>query len=162
MKLFGDRPDLEVGRGERVLAWATTEDGTTIGGTRDAFYPGDGSRIGWEQIERATWNRDDRQLEVSEVGQWGQPRREYAFTVDEPQRLLQLVRERVTSSVVIQRHVPLRGRAGVRVIARRAPRGASDLTWFFEYDEGIDPADPQVSAAAAAALAAAKSDVGAE
>ena len=52
---------------------------------------------------------------------WGEQRPEHAFAIDEPGRLLELVRERVTASVVLQRHVPVDGRRGVRVIARRAP-----------------------------------------
>ena len=63
-------------------------------------------------------------LRVSEVGAWGEPRPEHRFVIDEPGRLLELVRERVTASVVLQRHVPVDGRRGVRVIARRAPGGA--------------------------------------
>ncbi len=52
------------------------------------------------------------------------------------------MRERVTASVVLQRHVPLTGRRGLRVIARRAPRGDRPLAWFYEYDEGVDPDGP--------------------
>jgi hypothetical protein len=48
----------------------------------------------------------------------------------------------------------------VRVIARRAPSGARELTWLFEYDEGIDPADPFVEHAAREALASAQNEVG--
>jgi hypothetical protein len=78
----------------------------------------------------------------------------------EPALLLQLVRERVTASVVLQRHVAIHGKRGVRVIARRAPTGARALSWLFEYDEGIDPGDPFVEHAAQEALAAARDEVG--
>ena len=61
---------------------------------------------------------------------------------------------------MLQRHVPLAGRRGLRVIARRAPRGDRPLAWFYEYDEGVDPDDPAVRAAAEAALAAARDEVG--
>ena len=70
------------------------------------------------------------------------------------------MRERVTATVVLQRHVPIRGTRGVRVIARRAPAGGRGLSWFFEYDEGIDPVDPFVDHAAQEALAAAQDEVG--
>jgi hypothetical protein len=76
------------------------------------------------------------------------------------QRLLDLVRERVTASVLISRHVPVTGRRGVRVIGRRAPSGRSPVQWAFEYDAGVDPDDPFVQTAAEDALAAAKADVG--
>ena len=152
------RPDLEVAPGERLLAWAETDDGRVIGGTRDAFYAPE--RVPWEQVEAADWDRDTTTLRVSEVGSWGDHRAEHVFVVEEPGRLLELVRERVTASVVLQRHVPLAGRRGVRVIARRAPGGGGEVSWVFEYDEGIDPDDPVVRLAAAEALQAARDEVG--
>ncbi len=155
------RPALEVAPGERLLAWAETDRGP-IGGTRDAFYAAGAEpvRVPWEQIEAADWDMDAGQLTVTEVGQWGQPRPEHVFALAEPGTLLQLVRERVTASVVLQRHVAVHGRRGVRVIARRAPHGTRPLAWFFAYDAGVDPADPEVRQAAGEAMAAAQSEVG--
>ncbi len=153
------RPDLEVGSGERVLAWASDAEGGTVGATRDALYVS-GTRIPWEQVEAAAWDLDSSTLRVSEVGSWGSVRPEHLLVLDAPGRLLQLVRERVTASVVLQRHVPVAGRRGVRVIARRAPSGAGDLTWVYEYDDDVDPADPAVRLAAATALEAARGELG--
>ena len=51
--------------------------------------------------------------------------------------------------------------APLGTIARRAPSGQSDVQWLYEYDEGVDPEDPFVRAAAETALAAAQADVGA-
>ena len=85
---------------------------------------------------------------MAEVGRWGQPRREHSFVIAEPRRFLELVRERVTASVVLVRHAPVVGRRGVRVIARRAPAGDGELSWIYEYDAGIDPDDPTVRLAA--------------
>ena len=152
------RPDLEVAPGERLLAWAETDDGRVIGGTRDAFYAP--RRVPWEQVEAADWDRDTAVLRLSEVGSWGAPRPEHLYDVAEPGRLVQLIRERVTASVVYQRHVLLDGRRGLRVIARRAPGGAGSLTWIYEYDEGVDPDDPLVRLAAGQALSAARDEVG--
>jgi hypothetical protein len=157
--LIGRRPGVPVGPGERVLAWAHADDGRVVAGTRDAFYV-DGTRVPWEQVEAADWDLETSVLRVSEVGSWGQPRPEHALTITEPGRLLELVRERVTSTVVLQRHVPVLGRRGLRVIARRAPSGDRAVTWIFEYDAGIDPDDPEVRAVAQAALAQAREEVG--
>ena len=153
------RPSIEVGKGESVLAWAEASDGTVVAGTRDALYVG-GDRLPWEQVEAAGWDRDADLLRITEVGTWGQERAEHAFSFDEPARLLQLVRERVTASVVLQRHVVVQGRRGLRVIARRAPRGDRPVAWFYEYDEGVDPADPAVREAAENALTAAREELG--
>lgn len=154
------RPELVVAQGERLLAWATTLDGSAVGGTRDALYVAAGSRIPWENVEAADWDNDTSVLTVSEVGSWGQARPEHRLTIEEPGRFLELVRERVTASVVLQRHVPLEGRRGVRVIARRAPGVPADLSWVFEYDEGIDPDDGFVRLAAAEALSSARDELG--
>jgi hypothetical protein len=164
VRLRRTRPAIQVAAGERLLAWTEADSGTLVGGTRDALYvagaPGlEHARIPWEQVEAADWDTESSVLRVTEVGSWGERRPEHRFTIDEPGRLLELVRERVTASVVLQRHVALQGRRGVRVIARRAPRGDQPLQWVYEYDEGIDPGDPFVQHAAAEALAAARDEV---
>lgn len=171
--LFGrKRAPVRVERGERLLADAAAGE-AHLGGTRDALYvvrPLGHDRLGleetvripWEEIQAADWDQDSSTLRISEVGAWGEERPEHAFTVAEPGRLLELVRERVTASVVLQRHVPVEGRRGVRVIARRAPRGDRPIAWFYEYDEGVDPGDPNVRRVAQEALAAARTEVGAD
>jgi hypothetical protein len=159
VKLRRTAPAVDVAAGEKVLAWAATGSGV-VAGTRSALYLPDGARIPWEQVEAADWDLESATLKVTEVGTWGEPRPSYSFVLTEPGRLLELVRERVTSTVVLQRHVPLRGSRGVRVIARRAATRDRALTWLFEYDEGIDPDDPFVEHAAQEALAAARGEVG--
>jgi len=153
------RPDVPILAGEKVLAWATGVGGDVVAGTRDAIYVA-GVRVPWEQVEAADWDVDTSVLRISEVGRWGNVRPEHVLTLEEPGRLLELVRERVTATVLLQRHVPIRGRRGLRVIARRAPSGERQVTWVYEYDAGIDPADPDVRAAAEAALAQARDEVG--
>jgi hypothetical protein len=155
------KPPVSVGPGERVLAWTMSESGEALAGTRDALYVGD-RRVPWEQVEAADWDRDTSVLRISEVGAWGEPRVEHDLTIDQPGRVLELIRERVTASVVLQRHFPVTGRGGLRVIARRAPRGDQPLAWFYEYDEGIDPDDPEVRRVATAALASVRNEVGLE
>ncbi len=165
-----ERPPVRVERGERLLADAVAAEGH-LGGTRDALYLvrsrggttfelSETIRIPWEDVEAADWDQDTSVLRVTEVGSWGRERPEHRFTLDEPGRLLELVRERVTASIVLQRHVPVDGRRGLRVIARRAPRGDRPVQWVYEYDEGVDPADPEVRRLAREALAAAQEEVG--
>ena len=170
MSLFRrDRPPIRVERGERLLADAVAEEGH-LGGTRDALYVArnrggalrleETVRIPWEDVQAADWDRETGVLRVSEVGTWGEARPEHTFTIDEPGRLLELLRERVTASVVFQRSVPVDGRRALRVIARRAPSGDQPISWIYEFDEGVDPADPAVRRAAEDALAAARAEVG--
>jgi hypothetical protein len=150
-----------VGAGESVLAWAETNDGRVIAGTRDAIYL-HGVRLPWEEVEAADWDRESDRFRLSEVGTWGELRREHLFTIKEPGRLLELVRERVTASVVLQWHVAVTDRRGLRVIARRPPRGDRPVRWLYEYDEGVDPDDPAVREIAEAALRDAQAEVGAD
>ena len=119
-----------------------------LAGTRDAFYVaadgGETRRVPWEQVEAADWDRDTDTFRLSEVGTWGEQRPIHTAVLADPGRLLELVRERVTASVVLQRHVVVDGRRGLRVIARRAPSGSGGVQWIYEYDEGVDPDDPAV------------------
>ena len=99
-------------------------------------------------------------LRVTEVGTWGEPRPAYSFVLDRARPAAGAGAGAGHGHVVLQRHVPIRGSRGVRVIARRAAAGDRALTWLFEYDEGIDPDDPFVEHAAQEALAAARGEVG--
>ncbi len=150
-------------RGERVLARARAADATWVLGSRRllVIVPADGStrRIPWEQVEDAAWDKETSRLTLTEIGSYGEQRPAYSFDMDDPAHLLQLVRERVMASIVLQRRVPLRGKQGLTVIGRRSPSGGA-VAWMVAYDEGLDPADPEVAAAAEQALAAAESEVG--
>ena len=156
-------PSVGVAQGERVLASATPTDFGVPAGTRAAFYvvaDGEPPRVPWEQVEAAHWDRETDTVRLSEVGSWGETRPVPTATIDEPGRLLELGHERVTASVVLQRHVPVSGRRGLRVIARRAPSGAGTIQWVYEYDEGVDPDDPGVRTVAREALEVMRRDVG--
>ena len=151
--------------GERVLASAAAEDGTWLLGTRDALLvvgPAGTGRTRWEDVESADWDREQSRLRVVEAAPFGLVRREREFTVPDPGRLLPMVRERVTASVLLQRRVPVPGGGGLTVIARRAPHGADAVTWSCELDPGTDPDDPEVRRAARTGLRAARGELGSE
>lgn len=157
------RGDLDVASGERLLAWAevATADGDVrriVGGTRDALYLPE--RLPWEQIATATWDKEAAALHVVEVGRFGQERAVHRLPLRAAERLLQLVRERVTASMALQRHVALGPDGGVRVLARRAPGGRGEVSWFVDYDTAIDPTDPVVVARVRQALEAARDELG--
>jgi hypothetical protein len=149
--------------GERVLAGTGTTDGSWLLGTREALYvvaDAEVHRLPWEQVERADWDRDEERLVVAEVGEFGRVRPEHTFAVEQPGLLLELLRERVTASVVLQRRVLVEGKRGLTVIGRRSPVRAGEVSWSYEFDTGVDPDDPTVMAAAEAGLHAAKADLG--
>ncbi len=157
-----------LGRGDKVLAHTGASDGTWLLGTRSGLVvvpPPPLSElvetIRWEQVETADWNRDEDRLRISEVGEFGQPRPTHEFTLADPGKLLQLIRERVTASVLLQRRVTLPGsRSGLTVVARRSPHRDGEIAWAVEYDVGVDPADPVVREAAEAGLRAAQDEIG--
>ncbi|MEO5711844.1 MAG: hypothetical protein ABIQ59_18695, partial [Nocardioidaceae bacterium] len=140
-------------RGDKVLAHTGATDGTWLLGTRSGLViVGETvETLRWEQVETADWNRDEDRLRVSEVGEFGQPRPTHEFILADPGRLLQLIRERVTASVLLQRRVALpESRSGLTVVARRSPHRDGEVAWAVEYDVGVDPEDPAVREAAEA------------
>lgn len=141
------RKRLDLERGERPLAWATDHDGRWFIGTDRALHLANGDgfrRIGWELVERADWQRDDGRLAVVEVADWGSPEPRTVIAVDDPGLLLDLLRERVTKSVVATVYARVRGRAGLSVIGRRSPVGDGPIVWSYLLSAGLDPSDPDV------------------
>ena len=120
-------------------------------GTRDALYLPGARGCRGRRSRPPTGTATSGPLRVSEVGTWGRaacrarahPRRLARADTD---RLLQLVRERVTASVLLSRHVPITRQARrPRGRPPRARRDARRCSWLYEYDEGIDPDDPVVA-----------------
>ena len=129
-----------------VLAAIEAPDGWAAG-TRSAVYlPTNGDavrRVPWEQVERAEWNSDNSAFHIWEAAPFGTPMRRTDLVVDNPGRFGQLVRERINASVLIQRHVPLDGKRGVRVVGRRSPAAADpEVRWSLVLDNGLDPDQP--------------------
>jgi hypothetical protein len=158
------RPALE--RNERVLAWAPTAaaelPGAVVVTNLGLWLPGRAARLGWHQVHKATWSGSNLTVVPSVriadgIGSDGSP-----FTVmgddasvvvslSDPDEVPAIVRKRVTKSVAFTAHFPLPS-GGVRVVARRVA-GVNGLTWHVRYDDGTDPADPEVQAVTAAMVA---------
>lgn len=146
-----------------VLAWSEASlEGRPgyLAGTRTALvWLGEVEvEIPWEQVRSADWDRDGGRLKVIQLSNFGTPHARYEFTVEDPGRLPELVRERVTASVVLQRAVTLGGAGTSRVIARRSPDGG-EVHWMVEYAEGLDPSDPRVIERTEDALADARAEL---
>ncbi len=159
----------------RVLAAAQAGDGRWLAGTRDVFHVVGEPPVGedavavdaaddvawpWEQVQRADWDTDASTLRVERVADYGQPMTLSSFVLDDPGLLLELIRERVTASVVVERRVNLARRRGFSVIGRRAPSGGGGVTWAYQFDPEVDPEDPAVTSAAEAALREARESLG--
>lgn len=147
--------------GERVLAAAQTPDGWLVA-TTDALWLADRagpSRLGWESVDTATWDRDAAVLTVVRAAGLGQRTRSWRVRVDGDRDLLLVVKERVRATVLTSRRVSVDGRRGATVVARRPPRG-DDVTWAVAVDPGIDPDDVLVRAAVDQAKAELRRDLG--
>jgi hypothetical protein len=135
------------------LASARTKDGSEIVGKRDVLSV-PGREIRWEEILNAEWDSETDTLVVMLV----EPE-VLSFELDEPALLLQLVRERVTASVVLTRRFLVEGKLGFTVMARRPPSGG-EITLTYEYDRGLDPDAPAVREAAQSALRDVRDELG--
>jgi hypothetical protein len=102
------------------------------------------SRTQWHEVDRASFADEVLTVSVHAGGSVGATRLRIALP--DPGRLPEVVRDRVTASVVMDQHVPLRGQAGVRVVARRRPDG-TDLHWSYVVDEGLTLTDAEAAAA---------------
>ncbi len=140
--------------GERVLAEAEGPDGRIAATDRRLVWPS--GSIAWHEIERASWESDAERLLVEPIATspHSQP---YKLPVTGPGRLVDVVREQVTGSVIISRHIRLEGRRGVRVTGRRKADG--ELVWNAVVDSGLDPDDEHTRARLDAAVSAVRSEV---
>lgn len=156
----------ETGGKEDILAAVQLTNGRWVAGTRAAVYlPSDSAdadrRVGWERIERANWDAEASVLHVYETTDFGTPLRATELKVENPARFGQLLRERVDASIVIQRHIPLAGKRGVRVVGRRNPAATdAPVSWNLVLDKGLEPEQPGVLDAAEAALREVRDEFG--
>lgn len=148
---------LQLEPGERREAWAATPDDEAVVATdRALLLPGD-VRIAWPDVERATWQPPVLTvLGIAEVE--GAGVRHVVELVDE-RDLPQVVRARVTGSVLWSSHTRLDPAGGVRVVGRRRP-GVEGLSWQLVFDRGTDRADPFVRAQADRLLEDARRAIG--
>jgi hypothetical protein len=147
--------DLEVADGERVLAHARTPSGAEVAITAQALYlprrSGEPHRVPWESVVTARW--DSPVLEVLETGATAP----VSVLLEQPGRVPEAVRERVTASIVVSERVSLGGddsasAPGAQIIGRRGAEGGG-LHWTVLFDKGLDPEDPGLRAAADRELA---------
>lgn len=158
------RSALRLGRGERVLAVGQSPDGSYLLATTHALHrvpapppagspaadtgEGGGWRLPYEDILRAVWDDETASLRVWEPSL---PAGQVEVPLVKPGRLPETVRERVTSTLIVSQHVPLRGRRGVWLTARRRP-GDTEVRWTLVFDAGLDASDSSLRTRAAAAL----------
>ncbi|MDH2424951.1 hypothetical protein [Sphaerisporangium sp. TRM90804] len=126
--------------GERVLVHARTPGGGYVVATDLALYlPGE-EPLPWHRIDRAQWDEVGLHVVAVDGAEW-------RAALPDPGRVPEAVRERVTSSILVNRHVRLGDHGGVRMVARRVP-GQDTARWDLVFDPGLDADDPGLRAAA--------------
>jgi hypothetical protein len=139
--------------GERVLTFTETGDDGHVVATNLALFLSDGTRVPYEEIDRASW--DDEGLRVVTVDG-----ARHFERIPEPRMVPETVRERVNATIVVNKRVSLEGRGGgVRLVARRPP-GGEVLGWTLVFDDGLDPEDPGLRAQAEQALEGVRRSMG--
>jgi hypothetical protein len=137
-------PHLNLARGERPLAVATLDDGSTAvaTGLRLFVAAAAGPRWGvaWHEVDAAGWEPETRALHVDLVAGTSA-----TLVLDDKHATLlpEVVRDRVQSSVVLSQRVEALGRRGARVVVRRAGR---ELVVQVVPDPGVDLSDAGVAA----------------
>ena len=153
----GDVAEL-AGGASSALAWGRAEDGGLVVATVGELVMAAEveHRIPWDLVESATWTEPVLALRFRERP--GAPVRGRQLRLEQSGELPPAIRERVTQSVVLSRHVPLAGELGAVFAVRKDAAG--EIRWTVTFDDGLDPADPVVRARADEALAAIRETLG--
>jgi hypothetical protein len=145
------RPELPAGAaqelgvtGERVLAWAELAGGGVVAATghglRVRTRQGRLVRRPWTEVDRAAWDDASGTLAVWWVGS----RIPTPLEVGRETFLPEVVHERVRSSIVLTRELPLGGGRTAQVTLRKGADG--ELTTHTVAPRGVRLDDPQVAA----------------
>jgi hypothetical protein len=155
--MLGIRP------GEKVVAWgagpgADVTQALFAAATDRALYlQATGERLPWDHISKATW--DEPMLDLVVIDEEGRPSRLVRVRIDESHDLPAAVHDRVTASVLISERVDL-GNGAKALLAARRGSDDGEVRWTVVFDHGLDPSDPQLRAAADAALAQLRDSLG--
>lgn len=125
-------------RAGRRLAWGLTDDGTAVVAGEHALHVG-GEELPWSGVEKAVWRPPVLVVcEVATVEGAGRIRR---LVLVQDDRLAEVVRARVTSSVGWSDRRRLAPSGHVRLVGRRVP-GQDALLWQTVFATDADAADP--------------------
>jgi hypothetical protein len=146
---------------ERVVGWALTEAGPAVVATQRGLwlpYEDGYRRIGWHEIDKATWADDTLTvIEGKPVGDgdFVEDLRPVSWALAQPRDIPKVVRARVDRSVAVTEHHDLRPTGGVRIVGRRVS-GQDGLSWLARCDAGTNRRSPEVQEQVAELLAEAR------
>jgi hypothetical protein len=141
---------------DRRLAWGLTEDGTPLVATPSSLYVGD-QALAWTQVAKVAWAPPV--LTVTEVAEVDDAGLAHRFVLAEDDRLAEVVRAEVTTSVAWSDVRRLEPEGKVRVVARRVP-GRDALLWQLVWLDGTDAGNARLRAQADALVLALRGSIG--
>jgi hypothetical protein len=128
-------------KGERVLAEATSSDGEqSLIATQVALHL-DGRVIRWDQILSAKW--DEPHLMISVQIDPSHAAEHIMVSLENARRFLEVVRDRVTASVVMteRRSLPI---GAVATFTARKRSDTGEMVWSVIFDGNPDLSDPEL------------------
>lgn len=153
-----------IGPGERVLTSVRQVSAALVIATNRAVYHQDGpaagrswSRLGWEDVDQVLWDDDLCALTLTRVGRGGSSRMVLRLPSHAP--LVELARERVTSTTLAGALVLSGGRVCGWLTARRPP-GSDQVRWVLALQDASVSGDPALQSRVSGAIAALEADLG--
>lgn len=147
---------LAVARGGSVLAVALP--------THLAYGAGDAwTIVPWHEVDLGRWNAETSILEVDQRGPL-QPLedaaghlversgRRHRIPLEHPERVAQVMAERVAATILFHRALPMPGRSTSLTVVARRNLVDQEITWLASPGRGMHTDDPEVRAYAAAAV----------
>jgi hypothetical protein len=149
--------------GERVLTSVRPAGAAPVIATDRALCyqdsPGDRSwsRLGWEDVDQVLWDDDLHALALTRTGYGGPSRVVLRLARHDP--LVELARERVTSTTLARAPVLSGGRICGWLAARRPP-GSDRVRWVLMLPDASASSDPALRNRVSGAIAALEADLG--
>jgi len=155
------RDALELGRGERLLAWARDETtgAVVVAGNHRLYAVSQAGEVvldrPWHLVDAGSWSHDAFLLTVT----WVDRQRPAQWVLKEASLLPETLRERVQASVVLAQKVDLGERRSARAVIRQ-DLATGELVEQVVLGRNVRAADPGVEEQTQAALAYLKEQVG--
>ncbi len=152
-----------IGPGDRVLTSIRQAGSALVIATDRAVYYQEGpggrswSRLGWEDVDQVLWDDALHALTLTRAGHGGPLRVVLRLARHDP--LVELARDRVTSTTLARAPVLSGGRVCGWLTARRAP-GSDHVRWVLTLRDASVSGDPALRHRVSGAIAALEADLG--
>mgnify|MGYP007090087175 CR=1 FL=1 len=141
--------------GSKNLVEVTTSSGAIVTASRESLSISEPAvTLPWYSVVSAVWEAPVLKVLATYDGK---PLK-LDLEIPNPKRLPEVVRERVTDSVIITERRTLPAGVGATFVARRHP--GDEVAWAVVFDSGVDSADPALQEQASELLSELRSTLG--